>query len=81
MLLRATAARIRSKGMAAALAMLQHTGSGAGGDEEAMRQARADGTAWQQRDLSSNDPDVLAGADDPVVPLSLVEPPAVSRLP
>lgn len=99
MLLRAAAARIRSKGMPAALAMLQHMGSEAGGDEEAMRQARADGTAWQQRDLASNDPDVLAaglvaladhdlrrqvrklqvptlliaGADDPVVPLSLVE--------
>lgn len=60
MLLRAAAARVRSKGMSAALQMLQQTGSGAGGDEDAMRQARADGTAWQQRELASNDPDVLA---------------------
>jgi pimeloyl-ACP methyl ester carboxylesterase len=59
-LLRAAAGRIRAKGMEAALAMLGQLGHGAGGDPAAQRAARAAGTASAQRDLASNDPEVLA---------------------
>lgn len=58
-LLRAAAARVRSKGMAAAMAMLGQMGQPVTG-EDAMAAARATGTASAQRDLASNDPDVLA---------------------
>lgn len=59
-LLKAAATRIRAKGMPAALAMLGQLGHDAGGGAEAMRAARAAGTASALRDLTSNDPDVLA---------------------
>ncbi len=64
LVLRAAAARIRAKGVRAALDLLDSGDKRAGRPTgpEAMRLARADGTAWERRDLASNDPEVLAGA-------------------
>ncbi|MDA8280717.1 MAG: alpha/beta hydrolase [Actinomycetota bacterium] len=62
--LRVAAARIRSKGIRAAIDLLERGDRRAGKPTgaEAMSAARAAGTAWERRDFASNDPDVLADA-------------------
>ena len=61
LVLRAAAARVRARGIPGAtdlLRLLERHSSGPSADDP-MRSARADGTAWERRDLASNDPDVL----------------------
>jgi len=64
LLLRAVAGRIRSKGMPAVIDMLEKMERAAGRatGPEALAEARAQGVAWQRRDMAGNDPDVLAAS-------------------
>ncbi|MDA8281620.1 MAG: alpha/beta fold hydrolase, partial [Actinomycetota bacterium] len=84
-LLRVAARQVSSRGVPAALAMLDRIARMAGQPwgAEAMRRARANGVAWQQRDLASNDADVLARAmlalvdHDEHVPLARIDVPTL----